>query len=438
MTLDFNRYERILDQINPIKVNGTVSEIIGLMVEGHGPASSVGEMCNIFANGGACETLRAEVVGFRKGKVLLMPLDNLQGVGPGCKIVSLGRKASIAVGKKLLGRVIDGLGNPIDGKGPIDLEDEYPLYAEPINPLKRGRIVAPMDLGIRVLNGMLSCGKGQKMGIFSGSGVGKSILMGMIARYTKADVNVIGLIGERGREVREFVEKNLGPEGLRRSIVIVATSDRHPLIRMRAAYVATSVAEYFRDLGSDVLLMVDSLTRFAMAQREVGLSVGEPPATKGYTPSVFSLLPKLLERTGPVDGKGSITGLYTVLVEGDDFNEPIADAARSILDGHIALSRAIAAKNHYPAVDVLESVSRVMIDIVNGEQRKRANDLLNIIATYRKAEDLINIGAYVAGSNPEIDHAIKMIDRVNAYLRQDMNERVSFEESRRQLLALFQ
>ena len=295
-----------------------------------------------------------------------------------------------------------------------------------------------MDLGIRVLNGLLSCGKGQKMGIFSGSGVGKSILMGMIARYTKADVNVIGLIGERGREVREFVEKNLGTEGLKRSVVIVATSDRHPLIRMRAAYVATSVAEYFRDQGKDVLLMVDSLTRFAMAQREVGLSVGEPPATKGYTPSVFSLLPKLLERTGSVEGKGSITGLYTVLVEGDDFNEPIADAARSILDGHIALSRAIAAKNHYPAVDVLESVSRVMIDIVDGEQRKRANDLLNIIATYRKAEDLINIGAYVAGSNPEIDHAIKMIDRVNAYLRQDMNERVSFEESRRQLCSSFQ
>jgi len=438
MTLDFNRYNRILDQINPIKVNGTVSEIIGLMVEGHGPASSVGEMCNIFANGGSCETLRAEVVGFRKGKVLLMPLDHLQGVGPGCKIVSLGRKASIAVGKKLLGRIIDGLGNPIDGRGPVEPEDDYPLYAEPINPLKRGRIVEPMDLGIRVLNGLLSCGKGQKMGIFSGSGVGKSILLGMIARYTKADVNVIGLIGERGREVREFVEKNLGPDGLSRSVVIVATSDRHPLIRMRAAYVATSVAEYFRDRGADVLLMVDSLTRFAMAQREVGLSVGEPPATKGYTPSVFSLLPKLLERTGPVEGRGSITGLYTVLVEGDDFNEPIADAARSILDGHIALSRAIAAKNHYPAVDVLESVSRVMIDIVDGEQRKRANELLNIIATYRKAEDLINIGAYVAGSSPEIDHAIRMIERVNAYLRQDMNEKVGFEESRRQLFALFE
>ncbi|HTZ38869.1 MAG TPA: flagellum-specific ATP synthase FliI, partial [Syntrophales bacterium] len=246
MTLDFNRYHRILDQINPIKVNGTVNEIIGLMVEGHGPASSVGEMCNIFENSGVGDPLRAEVVGFRKGKVLLMPLDNLQGVGPGSRIVSLGRKASVAVGKKLLGRVIDGLGNPIDGKGLMDLEDEYPLYAEPINPLKRGRVVKPMDLGIRALNGLLSCGKGQKMGIFSGSGVGKSILLGMIARYTKADVNVIGLIGERGREVREFVEKNLGTEGLKRSIVIVATSDRHPLIRMRAAYVATSVAEYFR------------------------------------------------------------------------------------------------------------------------------------------------------------------------------------------------
>src|SRR5512136_717777 len=420
MTSDFNRYHRILDQINPIKVNGTVNEIIGLMVEGHGPASSVGEMCNIFANSGAGDPLRAEVVGFRKGKVLLMPLDNLQGVGPGSKIVSLGRKASVAVGKKLLGRVIDGLGNPIDGKGPIELEDEYPLYAEPINPLQRGRINEPMDLGIRVLNGLLSCGKGQKMGIFSGSGVGKSILMGMIARYTKADVNVIGLIGERGREVREFVEKNLGTEGLKRSVVIVATSDRHPLIRMRAAYVATSVAEYFRDQGKDILLMVDSLTRYAMAQREVGLSVGEPPATKGYTPSVFSLLPKLLERTGPVEGKRSITGLYTVLVEGDDFNEPIADAARSILDGHIVLARRLASAKHFPAIDVLESVSRVRDDVIDARQLDDANTFLRLEAAYRSHEDLIAVGAYVAGSNPEIDHAIKMLARVNAYLRQDM------------------
>ena len=436
MNTDFAKYRRLLDRIDPIRVNGKVSEIVGLMVEGHGPGTSVGEMCSIFAGDGE-EPLRAEVVGFKRGNVLLMPLDRMHGVGPGCRIVSQGRKASVRVGRGLLGRVLDGVGNPIDDKGPMECEDEYPIYADPINPLKRGRITEPMDLGIRSVNAVLSCGKGQKMGIFSGSGVGKSVLLGMIARYTQAGVNVIGLIGERGREVREFIEKNLGPEGLARSVLVVATSDRHPLIRMRAAYVATAIAEYFRDRGSDVLLMVDSLTRFAMAQREVGLSVGEPLATKGYTPSVFSLMPKLLERVGTVEGKGSITGLYNVLVEGDDFNEPIADAARSILDGHISLSRALAARNHYPAIDILDSVSRVMIDIVDPDQRQRANELINIVATYRKAEDLINIGAYVEGSNPAIDHAIRMIDRINAFLRQDIHERIGFETSRQALCDLF-
>ncbi|PKN06361.1 MAG: flagellum-specific ATP synthase FliI, partial [Deltaproteobacteria bacterium HGW-Deltaproteobacteria-7] len=335
------------------------------------------------------------------------------------------------------GRVINGLGNPIDNKGPIHFEDEYPIYAEPINPLDRGRIKDPMDLGIRALNGLFTCGKGQRMGIFAGSGVGKSVLMGMIARNTKADVNVIGLIGERGREVREFLEKNLGEEGLARSVVVVAASDMHPLIRMRAAYVATAVSEYFRDQGNDVLLMVDSLTRFAMAQREVGLSVGEPPTTKGYTPSVFSLLPKLLERSGIVEGVGSITGLYTILVEGDDFNEPISDAARSILDGHISLSRALANKNHYPAIDVLQSISRVMIDIVDADQKTKANDLMNIIATHKKAEDIINIGAYVSGSNPGIDYAIRMVEKVNAYLRQNIDEKIDFVQAKKQLLELF-
>ena len=294
-----------------------------------------------------------------------------------------------------------------------------------------------MDLGIRALNALFSCGKGQRMGIFAGSGVGKSVLMGMIARNTKADVNVIGLIGERGREVREFLEKNLGEEGLARSVVVVAASDMHPLIRMRAAYVATAVSEYFRDQGNDVLLMVDSLTRFAMAQREVGLSVGEPPTTKGYTPSVFSLLPKLLERSGIVEGVGSITGLYTILVEGDDFNEPISDAARSILDGHISLSRSLANKNHYPAIDVLQSISRVMIDIVDAEQKTKANDLMNIIATHKKAEDIINIGAYVNGSNPGIDYAIGMVDKVNAFLCQSIDERIDFVQAKQQLLDLF-
>ena len=434
--LDFAKYHRLLERAQPIKVHGKVSEIIGLVVEGHGPVASIGELCGIFP-GGADEPISAEVVGFRKGKVLLMPLQSIQGLGPGCRIISLGRKAGVNVGKSLLGRVIDGLGNPIDNKGPIECENEYPIYADPINPLERGRIAEPVDLGIRALNGILCCGKGQRMGIFSGSGVGKSILLGMIARNTNADVNVIGLIGERGREVREFLEKNLGKEGLARSVVVVAGSDMHPLIRMRAAYVATSISEYFRDQGKDVLLMVDSLTRFAMAQREIGLSVGEPPATKGYTPSVFSLLPKLLERSGAMEDSGSITGLYTILVEGDDFNEPISDSARSILDGHISLTRDLANKNHYPAIDVLQSVSRVMIDIVSDEHKQMAGKIINILAVYKKAEDLINIGAYVQGSNADIDYAVTMIERVNAFLKQGMEEKIDFHQTLLQMKALF-
>ena len=434
--MDFAKYHRIIENINPLKVYGKVSEVTGLLVEGHDPGASVGEMCRIYPHNSS-DLISAEVVGFRKGKVLLMPIESLQGIGPGCKILSMGKKADVQVGRHFLGRVIDGLGRPIDDKGPIKCEDEYPVYAEPINPLKRGRITEPMDLGVRVINGLFSCGKGQRMGIFSGSGVGKSVLLGMMARNTKADVNVIGLIGERGREVREFIENNLGKEGLANSVVVVATSDTHPMIRMRAACVATSISEYFRDQGMDVLLMVDSLTRFAMAQREVGLFLGEPPTTKGYTPSVFSLMPKLLERTGNIEKGGSITGLYTVLVEGDDFYEPIADAARSILDGHITLTRDLASQNHYPSVDILQSISRVMIDIVDEEHKKRANDVLNTVATYRKAEDLINIGAYVEGSNPGIDHAIKMIDRINAFLKQGMDEKIGFQETEEQLLSLF-
>ena len=435
--VDLAKYYRLLNQVNPIRIHGKVSEIIGLVVEGHGPAASMGDICSIFPAGADNKPLYAEVVGFRKGKVLLMPLQSIQGLSPGCRIMSLGRKASVSVGKNLLGRVIDGLGNPIDNKGPIECESEYPIYADPINPLKRGRITEPVDLGIRVMNGLLCCGKGQRMGIFSGSGVGKSMLLGMIARNTNANVNIIGLIGERGREVREFLEKSLGEDGLARSVAVVAGSDTHPLIRMRAAYVATSISEYFRDLGKDVLLMVDSLTRFAMAQREIGLSVGEPPATKGYTPSVFSLLPKLLERSGNMEGRGSITGLYTILVEGDDFNEPISDAARSLLDGHVSLTRELANKNHYPAVDVLQSISRVMIDIVDEEQRQMAGKIVNILATYKKAEDLINIGAYENGSNLEIDYAISMIDRVNAFLKQDVFEKIDFNHTKVQMRALF-
>jgi flagellum-specific ATP synthase len=436
MTIDLAKYHRTLATVRPIRITGKVSEIVGLMVEGRGPAASIGDVCGIYLNGDE-RPICAEVVGFKKGNVLLMPLESIQGLGPGCRIVSLDRKAGVRVGRGLLGRILDGLGNPIDNKGPIAVDDEYPLYAEPINPLQRGRIREPVDLGIRVLNALFTCGKGQRMGIFSGSGVGKSVLLGMMAKNTNADVNVIGLIGERGREVREFLENNLGADGLARSVVVVAASDMHPLIRMRAAYVATSIAEYFRDMGNDVLLMVDSLTRFAMAQREIGLSIGEPPTTKGYTPSVFSLLPKLLERAGNVEGKGSITGLYAILVEGDDFNEPISDAARSILDGHVSLSRALANKNHYPAVDVLASVSRVMADIVDAEHRRMAGEIVGMVATYKKAEDLINIGAYVPGSNPAIDRALEMIERINTFLRQDVGERVDFTAARQALAALF-
>jgi flagellum-specific ATP synthase len=435
--VDFEKYHQRLAAANPIRATGKISEIIGLLVEGQGPPASIGEVCDIYPNDRA-KPINAEVVGFRKGKVLLMPLEASRGMSPGCKILSLGKRAKSAVGNDFLGRVIDGLGQPIDNRGAISCTVQYPLYADSINPLQRKRIKEPVDLGVRVINGLFSCGRGQRMGVFAGSGVGKSILMGMMAKNTDAHVNVIGLIGERGREVREFLEKNLGEAGLRKSVVVVAASDMHPLIRTRAAYLATTIAEYFRDQGQDVLLMIDSLTRLAMALREIGLSVGEPPTTKGYTPSVFSVLPKLLERAGSVEGGGSITGLYTVLVEGDDFNDPVADAARSILDGHISLSRQLANQNHYPAVDILGSISRVMVDIVDEEQRKLANEMINIMATYRKAEDLINIGAYVAGTNPDIDYALKMMPKVNAFLRQGMEEKVSFAETREEMKRIFQ
>ncbi len=428
-------YLSTLVRTNPVRCYGKITNVRGLILEGYDPGVAVGELCSIFEGGGR-RTVSAEVVGFRDGRVLLMPLDDLFGIAPGARFLPKGKQADVAVGSALLGRVINGMGIPIDDGGPLTCEERYPLYAKPINPLRRARIREPIDLGIRAINGLLTCGKGQRMGIFSGSGVGKSFLLGMMARNARADVNVIGLIGERGREVREFIEKNLGEEGLRKSVVVVATSDSHPLIRMRAAYVAASIAEYFRDHGKDVFMMIDSLTRFAMSQREVGLSLGEPPTTKGYTPSVFSLLPKLIERTGNVENGGSITGLYTVLVEGDDFNEPVADAARSFLDGHIVLSRELAARNHYPAVDVLESISRLMPDIIDDEHRRAAAEIMDILATYRKAEDLINIGAYVAGSNPRIDRAIELRERIQDFLRQDMNESTDLDSTKRRLLSL--
>ncbi len=434
--MDLNRYHTTLAGINPITRMGRVTKVLGFVVEADGPASRLGSVCSIYPKGGL-PRVKAEVIGFRDNRMLLVPLGEIRGVSPGNRVVAKEQNALAPVGEDLLGRVVDGLGNPIDGKGPIPFESTCPIYADPINPLLRKRIDQPLDLGIRAINGVLTVGCGQRMGIFAGSGVGKSVLLGMIAQKTSADVNVIALIGERGRELNDFIQRDLGQEGLKRSVVVVATSDHLPLIRMRGAFVATAIAEYFRDRGKHVMLMMDSLTRFAMAQREVGLAAGEPPTTKGYTPSVFTLLPKLLERAGTSSGGGTITGLYTVLVEGDDMNEPIADAVRSILDGHIVLSRDLATQNHYPAIDVLESISRVMIDITAPKHKDCANRLKEILATYRKAEDLINIGAYVAGSNPKIDYAIKMIEKVNGYLRQGIEETEDLKNCIKSLKGIF-
>jgi len=435
--LSLDKYHSCLDATCSIQANGKVTNIIGLVIEAQGPVSRLGTVCDIYTKGDT-NKITAEVLGFRDNRVLMMPLEEIRGIGPGCQVVARQHRAIIPVGPGLLGRVIDGLGNPIDNKGPILAENEYPIYGAPINPLSRKRISQPLDLGIRAINGLLTVGCGQRIGIFSGSGVGKSVLLGMIARKTKADVNVIALIGERGRELNEFIEKELGEEGLKRSVIVVATSDHLPLIRMRGAFIATAIAEFFRDQGKHVNLMMDSVTRFAMAQREIGLALGEPPTTKGYTPSVFTLLPKLCERAGTSANHGTITGLYTVLVEGDDTNEPIADALRSILDGHINLARDLAAQNHYPAIDVLGSISRVMDDIINTQQRQYANKLKETMAIYRKAEDLINIGAYVSGSNPKIDYAIEMIEKINDYLKQDIDQTTNFNDSISQLAQLFE
>jgi flagellum-specific ATP synthase len=414
-----------------IKVNGKVTDVVGLVIVSFGPNVSIGEECRVIDRNGV-EVCSCEVVGFKDGKVLSIALGEVHSISPACEIVSTGRSFSISVGEELLGRVIDGMGNPIDGKGPLNLSERRSIYREPPNPLDRDRIETPLQTGVRAIDGLLTIGKGQRAGIFAGSGVGKSVLLGMMARNTDADINVITLLGERGREVREFIEKDLGEEGLKRSVVIVATSDKSALIRMKSAYIGTTIAEYFRDKGKDVLLMMDSVTRFAMAQREIGLTVGEPPTTKGYTPSVFALLPKLLERAGTTN-RGSITGFYTVLVDGDDMNEPIADAVRSILDGHIVLSRKLANKGQYPAIDSLQSVSRVMPDVVTDDHRGRAILFNEILATYSEAEDLINIGAYVKGSNPQIDHALHNISNLRLFLKQGMKEKSEYSETLRRL-----
>ena len=420
-----------LQGIRAVHKYGRVTDIVGILAEGKGIAPRIGSLCEIVGRQGE-PPLPAEVVGFRKGSVLLMPIGDLAGVSPGSRIREHSSPAFVSVGDALCGRVLDGLGNPIDGKGPIVSEERRPLHSSPPHPLQRTRIAEPLDLGIRAINALTTVGKGQRMGIFAGSGVGKSMLLGMIARHTSARINVIALIGERGREVREFIENDLGEDAMTHSVVIVSTSDQPAVQRIRGAFTATAIAEYFRDRGMDVLLMMDSLTRFAMALREVGLAAGEPPASKGYTPSVFSMLPRLLERAGTA-ASGSITGIYTVLVEGDDMNEPVADAARSILDGHLTLSRAMAARNHYPAVDFLQSTSRVMREIVPPEAVALSGRAREVLSNYRDAEDMIHIGAYVKGSDPRIDFAIGRIDALNAVLRQAPHERGTIEESRLRL-----
>lgn len=430
------RYFQVLDETDPVRLTGVVNKAVGLVIESKGPPVSVGELCTIESDHGRT-AMPVEVIGFRDEVVLSMPLGELKGVKLGDRVIARGKTARVGVGSALLGRVMNSLGQPLDGGGHIHVETEYPLHPPAINPLRRENIVHPLSTGVRAIDGLLTCGLGQRIGIFGGSGVGKSTLLGMMSRFTNAEVNVIALVGERGREVRSFVENDLGKDGLAHSVVVASTSDDTPLMRIRAALSATSIAEYFKDQGKNVLLIMDSVTRFAMAQREVGLAAGEPPSSRGYTPSVFALLPRLLERAGNFCGAGSITGFYTVLVEGDDMNDPIADSIRSILDGHIVLSRDLAMKNHYPCIDVNASVSRLMTEVTTGEHQEAAGRLRELLATYRAAEDLINIGAYVKGSNAKIDEAVVRYESIVRFLRQPQAEAVGFEDATAQLRQLF-
>ncbi|WP_251554694.1 flagellar protein export ATPase FliI [Neobacillus muris] len=433
--LSVDHYVRQVCNIDPVRVNGKITQIIGLTIESQGPDVKIGEMCWIYPHQSQTP-IQAEVVGIKENKVLLMPLGEVRAIGPGCDVVASGKPLTVKAGNQLLGRILDGLGQPMDGKPmPIGLE-EVPTHAKPPNPLSRPRIHSPLGVGVRTIDGLLTMGMGQRIGIFAGSGVGKSTLLGMISRNTTADVNVIALIGERGREVLDFIEQNLGEEGLKKSVVIVATSDQPALIRIKGAMTATSIAEYFRDQGKNVMLVMDSVTRFAMAQREIGLAIGEPPTTKGYTPSVFAMLPQLLERagTGP---KGSISAIYTVLVDGDDMNEPIADAVRGILDGHIVLNRAIGGKGIFPAIDVLSSASRVMTEITSSEHLQAAGNFKKLMAAYKDAEDLINIGAYKKGSNRDIDMAVRLKKQMDQFLRQGIYEASELEDTKSFLISQF-
>lgn len=431
--IDFDKFHSALRAVNLLDCQGTVVRASGLTIESNGPKVGLGELCGIDIRGG--RRVLAEVVGFRDDRIILLPLEHVEGISPGDTVTARSTPRYINLNDTVLGRVLNGLGEPIDNKGPLAGTDKKALDATGPPPLSRGKITSPLALGIRSIDGMLTCGRGQRVGIFSGSGVGKSVLLGDIANSSDADVNIVALIGERGREVREFLENNLGPEGLARSVVVVAASDSPPIQRVKAAFVAVTIAEYFRDKGRNVLFMMDSLTRFAQAQREIGLAAGEPPATKGYCPSVFSLMPRLIERLG-CSATGSITGILTVLVENDDLNDPVADSARSLLDGHIVLSRKLADRGHYPAVDILASISRLMPAVVSEEHRAAALKLKEIYATYVDAEDLINIGAFSPGSNRRIDGAIALIDRLRNFLIQPARDRTSFEETIRQLTTI--
>lgn len=434
MAYDFDKYLQLADRTY-FKRMGKVVKIVGLTIESVGPDAKLNDLCRIIIDEDKNLSVMAEVVGFRDSRLLLMPFESVEGLGVGCTVENTGHPLSVSVGEELLGHLLDGIGRFADGEF-AGAKQEYPVEAAPPEPMERQIIDEVLPLGVKAVDGLITVGKGQRIGIMAGSGVGKSTLMGMFARNTKADINVIALIGERGREVREFIERDLGEEGMKRSVVVVATSDKPALIRNKAAKTATAIAEYYRDQGKDVLLMMDSLTRFSMAQREIGLASGEPPVTRGYPPSVYSEMPKLLERAGCSE-KGSITGLYTVLVDGDDFNEPITDTARSILDGHIILDRKLAHKNHYPAIDVLQSISRCMSSIDAKEHKQAAGKLKNVLATYKDAEDLINIGAYKKGSNAEIDYAIEKHKAVNEFLMQETDEKTTFEETVEALKALF-
>lgn len=430
--IDFNKIHNIVQKSKTIKITGKVSKVVGLTIEVEGIKAFVGEVCKISTIQG--RKIEAEVVGFKGGATILMPFNNTFGIYEGAEVMPTGKALTVKVSDDLLGKVLDGLGRDMSGEE-IKGGQEYELDRDPPNPLLRKRIDSIMTTGVRAIDGLLTCGIGQRIGIFAGSGVGKSTLLGMIAKYANADVNVIALVGERGREVKEFIEKDLGEEGLKKSVVIVATSDQSPLMRLKGAYAATSVAEYFRDKGLNVMMMMDSVTRFAMAQREIGLTIGEPPATKGYTPSVFAMLPRLMERTGRAE-TGSITAFYTVLVDGDDMNEPIADATRGILDGHIVFSRKIASKNHYPAIDVNSSVSRLMSQIADSDVKAKAGEIRDLMATYKESEDLINIGAYQLGTNPKVDKAIESIDDINRFLKQNVDEYSSYSETVEKMMSI--